>query len=147
MHRRLCPMPSSGTSTGTTSTTREYNRHLFHRLRAQRTRVISILSLRVLRRCLHLCSLVCGPVQSCHFLGNFADNKSSSFASHARRVPWFLLLCRFCLVVRHFLIPWAFCFGENAVVICSCVLAYSATGPAASRRAGLRRLTSMVLFA
>lgn len=79
-------------------------------------------------------------------LGNFA-NKFSPFASYARRVPWFLLLCRFCLIVRHFLIPWAFCFGENAVVICSCVLVCSTTSPAASRRAGLRRLTSVFLFA
>jgi hypothetical protein len=57
MHRRSCLTPSSGTSTGMISTTREYSRHSFRKLRAQRTQATSIPSSQVLRLCLHLYSL------------------------------------------------------------------------------------------
>jgi len=61
MPKRLCHMLSSETSTGTTSTTSEYNRHLRHRLRAQRILATSIPSLQVSHLCLRLCSLVRCP--------------------------------------------------------------------------------------
>lgn len=58
-HKRSCLTPFSGTSTGTTSTTRECSHPSFLKLQARRIPATSTPSLRVLRLYLHLCSLVC----------------------------------------------------------------------------------------
>lgn len=89
--KKSCHMLSSGTSTGTTSTTSECNRHLRHRLRAQRILATSTPSLQVSHLCSRLCSLVRYPTMyTCAFA--FANNTSSAFTSHAGRIPWLLVL-------------------------------------------------------